>query len=146
MTSNGGWHRFAWARLNADTLFLALLATGSAAFDFMDPMGDTVSAVVGFVGPLFYAKVTAYLAAGVLLTVALARGSTYLEVVARSILIGGITLNVYRHVIFVGNEVPTYGNIVLLVIVLLTTYLRLSVLVGKQGFAVSRPPATEGTI
>jgi hypothetical protein len=125
--------------LNADTLFLALLATGAAVVDFIDPMGDQVTAAVGFVGPLFYARAGAYLLAGVLLVVALARGSTYLEVIARSVLIGGIALQVYRHALFIGNEVHTWGNVVLLVIVLVTTYLRLSVLLGRDGFSVTKP-------
>lgn len=143
-TATRAWTRFAWARLNADTLFLALLAAGSGFFALIDPYDDAVTALRDVVLPLHYMRAGAYLLAGLALLVTLMAQSVRGEVVARSILIGGVVLNVYRHLTWLGLGNPdTQSNIVLLAIVLLTTWLRLSVLLGKGGLLVARSAASE---
>jgi hypothetical protein len=131
--------RFAWAKLNADTLFLGLLAAGSGFFALLGPDRDSVTALHDSVYPLHYVRAGAYLLAGLVLVAALLAQSVRWEVIARSILIGGVLLNVYRHVSWLGfGDVSTQANVVLLVILALTSYLRLSVLLGRGGLLVAR--------
>lgn len=135
--------RFAWARLNADTLFLALLATGIGTFDTIDPLRDAVTAQsVAFNGAphfLHYVRTGVYVLAGILLTVALLRASVRVEVMARCVLFGGVSLNVWRHgVVFGLTDTDTFANVVLLAIILLVSVLRFSVLLGRSGMVVTR--------
>lgn len=135
--------RLTWAKLNADSLFLALLAAGSGFFDLIDPTRDAVVETVGGTYPLFWIRAGAYLVAGLLLMVALVKTSLRLETIARALLGGAIVLNVFRHVAWIGwADTRTHAAIVLLLIYGLTATLRLSVLLGKDGLRVTRP-ATE---
>ncbi len=132
--------RWAWARLNADTLFVALLAIGAGIFAVLDPLADAVVAARGSAAALFYVRAGAYVFAGLLLVAALGRESVRLETMARSVLIGGVALNVYRHATWLGwGDTQTQANVVLLVIVVGTSWLRMSVLLNRDGFVVSRP-------
>lgn len=141
---------FAWARLNADTLFVALLAIGSGLFAMIDPYADPVLAdrrvVVDTVQtyPLLFVAAGSYLCGGLVLLAALARASVPLEVVARSVLIGGALLHVYRSAYQISwtdlNTVQTY---VVLALIVLTTVLRLSVLLGNKAVIISRPRKEE---
>lgn len=141
--------RWAWARLNADTLFLGLLLAAAGLFALIAP-GDEVTAARESAGdgrahyPLFYVLAASYLIAGLLLVVGLIRGSLRIEVVARSLLVAGIILNVWRHIVWVGPGVSTWSQLALLAIVLVTSALRLSVLLNKAGLIITRPPVDEG--
>jgi hypothetical protein len=141
-------HHFAWARLNADTLFLGLLAGFAGFFAIIDPSDDPVMRIYNYVGPLHYVRASAYMLSGALLTVALARGAIHYEFMARSILAGAITLNVYRHAIWLGwGDADTLANVVLLLIITLTSWFRLSILLRPGGMTINRaddPPAREG--
>lgn len=135
--------RFAWARLNADSLFVGLLVMASGLFTAA--VGeDVVSARAGgATTPLFVALWVSYVSAGVLLVVALMKASVRLEVVARSLFIGGTLLNVYRSVVWLGSSAETWGQVVLLGIVVLTSGLRGTVLLGKSGMLIHRPGIDE---
>ncbi len=146
---SGGTH-WAWARLNADTLFLGLLLASAGTFAILAP-GDEVTMAREAAGdgkahyPLFYVLAVSYLIAGVLLVGALVKGSVRVEVVARSLLVGGVLLNIWRHVIWVGpSEVATLGQFALLAIVGTTSALRLSILLNKGGLVITRPAVEDG--
>lgn len=136
----------AWARLNADTLFIGLLALGSGLFSLFDPYADPILASRRVVDnpfatyPLFYVLAGALGLSGLILIIALARASVPLEVVARSVLIGACALNVFRTQTFLPwNDPDALRALVLLFMILSTTVLRLSVLLGDKAVVISRP-------
>lgn len=137
--------RFAWARLNADTLFVALLAVLAGVFDVLDPADDAAARAVlaetGVPGTLFYVRCATWIAAGTLLFAALLRSSLPLEVLARAVLIGGVALNVWRHGYWLGWGAAAAFQMALLFLVVLVTTLRLSVLLGARSLVVTRPSA-----
>lgn len=135
---NGG--RLGWLRLNADTLFLALLAAGAGTFNLIDPSGDDVTAAAGgVVYPLHYLQAGSYILAGLCLIYALVRGRVRPEVLARAVLLGGVCLGVWRHVIVLGwADSDTVEAYVLLAIVAGTSVLRLSMLLNPGGLMVTR--------
>lgn len=138
--------RFAWADLNADTVFLALLAFLSGAFDLYDPGRDQVTvqaiAALGHAHPLHYIRAGSYVLAGVLLLSALTLASVRLEVVARCALVTGVALNVWRHGVWLGlDNTYTIGQVALLAIVGLTMWRRFRVLLNPEGLVVTRPAA-----
>ena len=70
--------RFAWARLNADTLFLGLLLAAAGLFALLAPYDAVIAAreKAGDVRdhyPLFYALAGSYLLSGVMLVGALVK-------------------------------------------------------------------------
>ena len=131
--------RFTWAKLNADTLFLGLLAIGAGIFDLIDPTRDAVVVARDFAGPLFYVRAWSYLIAGLVLVVALTIQSVRAEALSRGLLIGGVGLDVYRHAVWVGWDDPaTYATLVLFAIIAVTTHLRMSVLLGTDGLLIRR--------
>lgn len=132
--------RLAWARLNADTLFLALLATFAGLFDLIEPTRDAVVVARDGALPLFHARAGGYVLAGLVLTVALLTASVRTEVIARCILVGAIALNIYRHVVWLGWETDTQSSLVLLAIVILTSGLRFSVLLDQHDLLLRRGP------
>lgn len=145
-----GQVRFAWARLNADSLFLGLLLLAAGTFAFLVPVPqDEVIAArqaagdVRDVYPLFYVLAGSYALAGLLLVGALVKGSVRVEVIARSILIGGTALNVYRHVVWLGWSETTMYQTVVFAIIASTSVLRMSLLLGRSGMLISRPAASE---
>lgn len=135
--------RLAWARLNADTLLLALLCVYGGLFDLADTTRDAVVVARGFESPLFYVRAGGYALAGLVLTAALLWASVRAEVIARCVLIGAIALNVYRHAVWIGWETATQGQVVILIIVVLTSGLRFSVLLNSHDLLLRRGP-TEG--
>ncbi len=131
-------NRFTWAKLNADTLFLGLLAFASGIFDLIDPSRDAIVHASGDPRPLFYVRACAYLIAGAILILALVTQSVRAEALARGILIGGIALNLYRYAHWLGWETSTWAQVILLVLIGVTTHLRMSVLLGSAGLRVTR--------
>jgi hypothetical protein len=131
--------RFGWLQLNADTLFLALLATGSGIFDLLDPASNDVNNHIGGPTPLFYVRCATYIIAGLLLVYALASDRIRPEVMARAILFGGVSLSLYRHILAFGwhdnQTAPTY---VLVAIVAVTSLLRIRMLLNHGGLMVTR--------
>lgn len=138
---NGRW---GWLQLNADTLFLALLATGSGIFDLLDPTRSSVNVAIGGPTPLFYLRASAYVVAGLVLVYALARSRIRPEVLARALLFGGVCLSLYRHGLAFGwldhHTAPSY---VLVAIVALTSSLRLRMLLNPGGLMVTRPATSD---
>jgi hypothetical protein len=135
-TSHGG---LGWLMLNADTLFLALLAAAAGLFDLADPTRDDVTAHVGVVSPLFYLRVGAYVLAGLMLIYALTRSRIRPEVWARAVLFGATVLDAYRHgVVFGWADSHTGAAYVLVVIVAVTSLLRLKMLLNPGGLMVTR--------
>lgn len=137
--------RFAWARLNADTLFLGLLLAAAGLFALLAPY-DAVIAAREKAGddvedhyPLFSVLAGSYLLSGVMLVGALVKASVRVEVLARSILIGGTALNVYRHAVWLGMSGETAYQAIVMVIVAATSALRMSLLLGRSGMLISRP-------
>lgn len=132
--------RFAWARLNADALFLALLALGVGIFSVIDPTSDPITAIRDQASVLHWAQAATYIAAGLLLALALLRASVHAEVLARCVLLSAVTLSLWRHVIFFGwDATRTERQVVLLIIVVATMLLRFSILLGRDGLVVTRP-------
>lgn len=133
--------RWAWARLNADTLFLALLATLAGLFAIIDgPRGGMTTEAAPLA--LHYLRSAAYILAGLLLTGSLLWSSVRVEVIARSALLGGVALNLYRHAHWLGwQDTATLSSAALLVIVALTSWLRLSMLLRKGGVVVTHEAA-----
>jgi hypothetical protein len=138
--------RWAWARLNADTLFLVLLATFSGIFDIVDPARDAVTVValqtLPLPSPMHYIRAGAYVAFGLMLLAALLWSSVRLEVLARCLLISALLLNVGRHGWWLGwGDTETVAQLVLLAVIVLVTALRFSVLLGKRGLVVTQEAA-----
>lgn len=136
--------RFAWARLNADTLFLALLALGVGIFSVIDPASDPITAARGGPAVMHWAQAAAYISAGVLLAGALLAASVHTEILARLVLLGAVALSVWRHGVFFGwDGTRTDRQVALLVFVIVATTLRFSVLLGRDGLVVTRPAADD---
>lgn len=132
--------RYAWARLNADALFLALLAIGSGIFTLIDPSIDRVTSTVHAPSFLHYVQAGGFILTGALLLAALLEASVRLEVLARHLLVGFVVLSVWRHAVVFGIwSAEGASQVVLLVIVYVTMRLRLSVLLGDDGLVVTRP-------
>lgn len=134
-------HRFPWARLNADTLFLALLAFLSGLVDMVYPTGDETVAEIGFPTPSFYLRCAMYLAAGLMLLLSLARQHIPTEVMARMTLVVATIFELWRTGRIFGwtdgqHLIPA---ILLVLVVAGTTYLRLSVLLDPKGLVVRVP-------
>lgn len=138
--------RWAWARLNADTLFLVLLATFSGIFDIVDPARDAVTALalqaLASPSPMHYIRAGSYVLVGLLLLASLLWSSLRLEVLARCLLISALLLNAGRHVWWLGwGDSETIAQVTLLGVVALVTALRFSVLLSKRGLVVTQEAA-----
>lgn len=141
--------RWAWARLNADTLFLVLLATFSGLFDILDPDRDAVTALalqtLDHASPMHYIRAGAYVTFGLLLLASLLWSSVQLEVIARCLLISAVLLNLGRHVWWLGwlgwGDSETVAQATLLAVLALVTALRFSVLLSKRGLVVTQDAA-----
>jgi hypothetical protein len=138
--------RWAWARLNADTLFLVLLATFSGIFDIIEPHRDAVTVLalqtLNEPSPMHYIRAGAYVVFGLMLLAALLWSSVRLEVLARCLLISAVVLNAGRHVWWLGwQDTETAAQLVLLAVIALVTALRFSVLLSKRGLVVTQEAA-----
>lgn len=135
---------FAWARLNADTLLLALLALGAGFFAVVDPSSDKVTALLDQPATMHYVHAGFLTAAGVLLLAALLAASVRTEVFARCLLLGAVALNLWRHVVWLGwDHSATHQRLAVVVIVGLTMLLRFSVLLGPHALVVTHPGTGE---
>lgn len=131
--------RYAWARLNADTLFLAALAIAAGLLSGLDPAFDRVTAVIGSPSIVHYAQAVAYLGGGLLLIDALLSASVRLEALARAVLLGALACSVWRHALVLGlGETATVGQVVLLAAFIATTWTRLAVIGSDDGLVVTR--------
>jgi hypothetical protein len=136
-------HKFAWARLNADALFLALYAFISGIVALMDPHGDTTIREVGFPTPGFYLWASMLIAGGLGLLSALVRQHVLTEIVARTILTFACFYEVFRYTQIFGWDNPIlFKPLVIAVLVLFITALRHSVLLSKKGLVVRLPERT----
>lgn len=140
--------RWAWARLNADTLLLVLLAIFGGTFDILDPDRDDVTALVlqtfNQPQPMHYIRAGAYIVFGLLLLAALLWSSVKIEVYARCLLLAALALNIWRHGHWLGwTSSETVAQYTLFGILALVTGLRFSVLLGKKGLVVTQDAAEE---
>lgn len=136
--------RYAWARLNADAVLLAVLAVFAGFLSGVDPTFDRVTAVVGYPSIVHYAQAVAYLAGGLLLIDALLAASVRLEAVARTVILGALACSVWRHANVLGfAETATIGQIVLLAAFCATAWTRMSVIGGDDGLVVTRDRVEE---
>lgn len=131
--------RFAWARLNADALFLALLAAGSGLLGFIDPSGPIVDKL-GHTTPSYLLVQSAYLIGGLLLMWSLLKEWVVGEVTARTVIMWTVAFQVFRMWSAFGFGDPnTTRSIVVFLIVALTCVLRMTVLLSKRGIVVHLP-------
>lgn len=133
-------HKFAWARLNSDALFVALLAFGAGVFDLLDPYGDPTVQEIGHPTASYYLRAIAFVVAGLMIMVSLVREHVSTEIVGRTVLTTAIGFDLLRTVgLFGWNSSETVGNIVLFAIIFATSSLRISVLLSKKGLVVRLP-------
>lgn len=130
--------KFAWARLNADALFLALYASFVGFFGIIDPSGSLVREL-GYASASHYLVHGAYLFSGLLLMVALMREWVVGEVTARAVLTWSVCFELARQVAAFGWYPDGIKPFIIVVIVGLTSLLRLSVLLSKKGIVVHLP-------
>jgi hypothetical protein len=132
--------RFAWLRLNADTLFLALLAIGSGVFDLFNPSLNPVVITAPANLYAYYLRCGGYVVSGLMLLVALALMSIHWEVIARFILLGAVAFQVWRRWAELGlSSRFTAEVIVLFTILAITTFLRVTALFSRHGIAFTIP-------
>ena len=137
---------FAWARLNADTVFLALLAFGSGAFSLANPHDSATVQALHNATATYYLWAASYMAAGVLIFAGLVKAKIRVEVFGRAVLLGGVAVNVWRTGLILGwGSTACVGGCILFGIVALTGWLRLSVLLNKQGLHVTVPARDESS-
>lgn len=133
-------HKFAWARLNADALFLALYAVLAGILGIADPAGDTSIQRLGHLSPGFYLQCAMYIGGGLLLLSALIRQHVMTEIVARTILCFGTFFTTFRYTQIFGWTDPHVGKpLSIALLVLFITALRVSVLLSKKGLVVRLP-------
>ena len=134
----------AWMRLNADTLLLAGLALFGGISDLADPSRSDIVSDIGAVTPVHYMRSVGYVLAGLGILFGLARNNIRAEVLGRAVLIASLVVTSSRHgIVFGWTAGPTLSTYVLLVLVGFTTWLRLSILLGRQELHVT-VPAREG--
>lgn len=136
--------RFAWARLNADALFLALYAAFSGLFGIYEPGGQIVRDL-GYATASHYLLHTGYLVGGLLLMLSLIKEWVSAEVVARFVLVWSVAFNLGREIYAFGWWPDGVQPFIVFAIVTLTTFLRLSVLLSKKGLVVHLPQRSNGT-
>lgn len=138
--------KFAWARLNADALFLALYAAFAGLVGIIHPDGPIVRSI-GYATPSYYMVHAGYLAAGLLLLLALMKELVSLEVIARVTLLWAVAFQIARLTAFYDGWWPeSVTTTIIFGIVGSTTLLRFSVLLSKKGIVVHLPqrhPDTE---
>jgi hypothetical protein len=139
-------HRFMWARLNSDGVFLALLVVASGIFDLIRPETNPIIAEQGNLNelPLLYLRCGVYILSGLLLLYSLLVANIHTEVVARCMLLGAIAFQVWRRSIEFGwLHIETEGALTLFLIVAGTTLLRVTALFNKNGMVFTIPPTSE---
>lgn len=134
-------HKFAWARLNADALFIALYALYVGVVGVMWPSGDIVE-LAGRVTLPHYLVHMAYGLGGSLLLIALAKQWVTAEILARVTLIWATGFQVFREANAFGWYPDALDALVICAIVSLTSLLRISILVSKKGIVVRLPERT----
>lgn len=133
-------HKFAWARLNADTFLLVLLCFYAGMRALLDPFSEPTIAELGFPTPSFYLRTICYLVSGLIILYALIRQSVAVEVMGRTILVFAVCFELFRRVSLLGwGDPDSIAQTFLVVIILLVTGLRLSVLLSKKGLVVNLP-------
>jgi hypothetical protein len=133
--------RFMWARLNADTLFLALLAIFAGALDIYRVQANVVVLIHPEEGPLAIARASCFVLGGLLMLYSLLSGRVNWEVLGRCILIGAVTFQVWRRWIEFGfSDTRTEESLITLLILLFTAWLRITGLFSKDGLSVFLPP------
>lgn len=138
---------FEWFKLNADGVFVALLMIGSGLFSFFlweqNPIiqhGNTNEAF------LVQARSLAYVGAGLLLLWSLIRGKIAQEIFARFAFLGAVAFQVWRRWLefdgmFGGLFHPdVLAPVILFLIYAFTSWLRMKVLLAKDGVTFTIPP------
>lgn len=138
-------HKFAWARLNSDALFLALLVIASEVYTLIDPSRDDALVQVGLDGhptPLFYLKSFAYLLGGISLLYSLLRANIKVEVFGRVILCVSLLVDVVREGIAFSSFTDSHVQATLAFFIFLagTTVLRITALFNRDGLVFELPP------
>lgn len=138
---SGGWFdNFVWARLNSDALFLALLAMGSSLFSFLGRYQHDTTLALGHPPLTLYLTMFGYFCGGAILLYALLRAHIASEIIARSILIAGAVVTVFRDgIIFGWANSDVASDIVLVLILITTTILRTTALFSKHGVSFVIP-------
>lgn len=141
---------FEWAKLNADGLFVALLMIGAGAFDFFlwreNPIilhGNHAEQY------LVQGRALGYVLAGLLLLYSLIAGKIHQEVIARFMFLGAVLFQIWRRWLeFDGmlgglTATPVLQVVILFIIYAVTSWLRMRVLLAKEGVTFTIPPRKE---
>lgn len=134
--------RFAWARLNAYGVLVAVLALLSMV-DLFHPGGTDLARLVGEVPPGQAAWVTGFVIAGILMLHGFIRTDRITESIALGLLLLGLLAQSVSALIYLGFTEFTTTRLVLVGVTLLVTWARFSVLWAKQGLDVHIPARGE---
>lgn len=134
-------HKFAWARLNADALFLSLYAIFVGVFAICWPNGDLVD-FLGHASASHYLVNGGYAAGGAMIMTALIKQWVSVEIVGRVLLAWSTGFEVVRQTIAFGWYPEVVDTTIIFLIVTITGGLRLSVLLSKKGLVVRLPERT----
>lgn len=134
-----GQKRFYWAALNSDGLLLGLLATISGSATLLDPWHDEIGMVTGPTVMLFM-RSTGLLVAGLLILYSLVNAHVAVEIIGRLVLVAAVLYQAFRAASVLGLETYTIVQFVLVGILGLTTFLRVSALTSREGLVLAIPP------
>lgn len=134
-------HKYAWARLNSDAVFVALIFFTVGVFAFVYRDTDAVVNEVGRITFLFTVKNVGFIVGALVMIYALMRAKVAAEVMGRFIILAAAVLDVGRTGIVLGWGGPAAVGTYLLVVILgATLWMRVSVLFRKEGLTFTLPP------
>lgn len=135
--------KFAWAKLNADGVFIALIIMAAGLFDmFLTEYNPIVAA--GKVDEVIFvqARAAGYIASGALLLYSLMASKIRQEVWARFMLLGAMLFQLWRRWLEFHDPLnPAVSSIIVLFTLFsVTSWFRLRVLLAKEGVMFHIPP------
>lgn len=131
--------RFAWLRLNADGLLLALLALLSG-LDLFAPQDQRISVKLGYIPTSLYAWTVLYLLSGLFMVYGFVRNNYGPELFGRFLLNSALLWETGRIAVAFGPASHLAVSRYLIFLALLgTTALRVSVLLSRSGVVLTVP-------
>jgi hypothetical protein len=131
-----------WFSLNADGVFVAWLIIAAGLIDFFTA---TANPIVQAGHPeeviLVQFRSAGYVAAGVLLLWSLVSSKIVQEVVGRCLFLGAVAFQIWRRLIeFDFFDLPVLSVVILFLIYAVASWMRLHVLLAKEGAIFFIPP------
>lgn len=134
--------RFAWARMNAYGVLIAVLCILASA-DMLEPDGP-VTQRLGEPPPLLYAWETGFLIAGLLLMYGMFKADRAPEISGLAILNFALTLQVGTTLYYLGWETTaSVTRLLTWLAVLAASWMRASTLMSAHGITVTIPPVSQ---